>query len=100
MTDPDLLNALRDCYEPGPARRNVVDAGLIKSATLAIDTEAPGHNIPGVSPRYVATILLFAPTADEVANTQLIAQIENRLLGLQPISRVKLTLLPSLFPIL
>jgi hypothetical protein len=100
MTDADLTSALRDCYEPGPARRNLVEAGLIRSATLTLDTEAPGHNIPGVPPRYLATIQLFAPGNDEAANAQLLAQIENRLLGIPAISRVKLTLLPALFPIL
>jgi hypothetical protein len=37
---------------------------------------------------------------DEAANSQLSAQIENRLLGLEAISRVTVTLLPALFPIL
>jgi hypothetical protein len=100
MTDLDLLAALRDCYEPGPARRNLVDAGLIKSATLTLDAEGPGHNIPGVPPRYLATIAIFSPSNDESANAQLLAQIENRLLGLPAISQVNLTLLPPLFPIL
>ncbi len=100
MTDADLLAALRDCYEPGPARRNLIEAGLIKSAALTLDTEAPGHNIPGVPPRYIATIQLFAPGTDEAANAQLLAQIENRLLGIPTISRVKINLLPALFPIL
>jgi hypothetical protein len=94
----DLRQALRDCYTP--TGRNVADAGLVRSATLLPDTEAPGHNIPGVPPRFLARITLYAPTADEAANAQLLAQIENRLLGLEAISRVELTLLPPLFPIL
>jgi hypothetical protein len=100
MTDADLTAALRDCYEPGPARRNLVDAGLIKSANLTLDIEAPGHGIPGVPPRYLAIVQLFAPGSDEAVNAQLLAQIENRLLGIATISRVQLTLLPNLFPIL
>jgi hypothetical protein len=100
MTDSDLIAALRDCYEPGPARRNLVDAALIKSATIILDTEAPGYRIPGVPSRYIATINLLAPGTDEVINGQLLAQIENRLLGIPAISRVRLTLLPVLFPIL
>jgi hypothetical protein len=98
MTDLDLRQALRDCYTP--TGRNLVDAGLVRSATLLPDAEAPGHNIPGVPPRYLARIQLYAPTNDEAANAQLLAQIENRLLGLASISRVELTLLPALFPIL
>jgi hypothetical protein len=100
MTETDLIAALRDCYEPGPARRNLVDAGLIQSATLTLDTDAPGHNIPGVPPRYLATVSLYSPGADDTVNAQLLAQIENRLLGIPIVSRVRLTLLPTLFPIL
>jgi hypothetical protein len=95
---PDLLHLLRDCYTA--TGRNVVDAGLIRSATLTPDPGAPGQNIPGVPLRHLARITLYAPSADEAANAQLLAQIENRLLGLQTISRVELTLLPALFPIL
>ena len=99
MTDADLLAALRDCYAP-PAQRNLVDAGLLKSATLTLDTQAPGAGIPGVPSRYLANITLHAPGIDEAANAQLAAQIENRLLGLPAISHVDIKLLPALFPIL
>jgi len=97
LTDADLLKLLRDCYEPTPARRNLVDANLIRSATLTDDTDVPGASF---FRRQHAHITLHAPTADEAANAQLIAQIENRLLGVEAISRVTVTLLPALFPIL
>jgi hypothetical protein len=93
----DLESLLRDCYIQN---RNVVDAGLIRSATLATDSEAPGSGVPGVPSRHIARIALYAPTSDEAANAQLLAQVENRLLGDPSISRVELTLLPPLFPIL
>lgn len=99
MTDADLLDALRDCYAPGLGR-NIVAAGLVRSATLTRDPDAPGANIPGVPPRYFARITLTAAGTDDTANAQLVAQIENRLLGLAAISRVAVTLLPALFPIL
>jgi hypothetical protein len=98
MTDTDLLTLLRDCYTP--TRHNIVDAHLIQSATLTPDPTAPGAAIPSLPPRYLARITLHAPTSDETASAQLTAQIENRLLGLQAISRVEITLLPPLFPIL
>jgi hypothetical protein len=98
MTEAALLNLLRDCYTP--LGRNVVDSGLIKSATLALDTEAPGASIPGVRARYRAAITLLAPTSDEAATAQLSAQIENRLLGDPAFSAVTLNILPALFPIL
>jgi hypothetical protein len=97
MTPPDLLHLLRDCYTHN---RNIVDAGLITSATVALDPDAPGASIPGLPPRHLARITLRAPGSDDAANAQLLAQIENRLLGLPSISRVELTLLPALFPIL
>ena len=99
MTDSDLLQSLRDCYDP-ILKRNIVDLGLVRSATLTRDDEAPGAAIPGVPPRYVAHITLTAPSADEAAIAQLQAQIENRLAGLAAISRTSITILPTPFPIL
>ena len=98
MTDAQLLHLLRDCYTPaGP---NIVDAGLVRSATLTPDLDAPGASIPGLPPRFIAAITLHSPSTDEAAAAQLSAQIENRLLGLPSISRVEVHLLPALFPIL
>jgi metal-sulfur cluster biosynthetic enzyme len=99
VTDEDLLRALRDCYDP-ILKRNIVDLGLIRSATLQEDHEAPGAGIPGVGPRYIANVTLVATSADETAIAQLRAQIENRLAGLPQISRTTVTLLPTPFPIL
>ncbi|MDQ2924993.1 MAG: iron-sulfur cluster assembly protein [Acidobacteriota bacterium] len=99
MTDTDLLNALRDCYDP-ILKRNIVALGLVRAATLTEDREAPGTNIPGVGPRYIAEVSLFAPSTDEAAIAQLRAQIENRLAGLPAISRTSITLLPAPFTIL
>jgi metal-sulfur cluster biosynthetic enzyme len=99
VTDEDLLRALRDCYDP-ILKRNIVDLGLIRSATLQEDHEAPGASIPGVGPRYSANVTLVATSADETAIAQLRAQIENRLAGLPQISRTTVTLLPTPFPIL
>jgi hypothetical protein len=94
FTEADLLLALRDCYLPLD-RRNIVAANLVRSATLTPDPDAPG-----AIPRLHAHITLHAPGSDEAANSQLCAQIENRLLGLEAISHVSVTLLPALFPIL
>jgi hypothetical protein len=99
MTEADLLSALRDCFAPSQ-RINIVAANLVKSASLTLDTDAPGASIPGVPSRYIAAITLIAPNSDEAATAQLKAQIENRLLGMESISRVEITLLPALFSIL
>jgi metal-sulfur cluster biosynthetic enzyme len=99
MTDADLLRALRDCYDT-LQQRNIIDAGLIESATLTRDIEAPGAGIRSVPSRYIAHITLRAPGSDDSRNAQLRAQIENRLAGLPEISRTEIKLLPALFSIL
>lgn len=99
MTEADLLNALRDCYEP-LQRRNVVDLGLVQCVSLAVDHDAPGASIRGAAPRFVARIALRAPGSDDARNAQLVAVIENRLAGIPAVSRSEVQLLPALFPIL
>jgi metal-sulfur cluster biosynthetic enzyme len=100
MTDADLLRALRDCYDTVQHGKNIVDLGLVQSATLTRDTQAPGASVRGVAARYIAHITLRAPGSDDTRNAQLLAQIENRLAGLPEISRTEFELLPALFPIL
>src|SRR5579875_3616578 len=99
MTDTDLVNALRDCYDP-VQRRSIVELGLVQRATVELDREAPGANVRGLPPRYIARITLRAPSSDDGVNAQLRAQIENRLAGLPEISLVNVNMLPALFPIL
>lgn len=99
FNEDDLRQALRECFVPA-LRRDVVSAGLLRSATLTPDLEAPGAGIPGVPPRFVAHLTLWEPGTEEAVNAQLRAAIENRLLGLYAISRVELATLPPLFPIL
>ena len=99
MTDSDLINALRDCYDT-VQRRNIVELGLVQRATLELDRDAPGANVRGVPPRYIARVAVRAPGSDEAVNAQFRAQIENRLAGLPEISRVEIDMRPALFPIL
>jgi len=99
ITNADLVNALRDCYDT-LQQRNIVDLGLVQAAKLTRDTAAPGSSVRGVPPRYIARIKLRAPSSDDTRNAQLRAQIENRLAGLSEISRTEIEMLPALFPIL
>ena len=99
MTDDDLLNALRDCYDP-VLRRNIVDLNLVRTAHLKLDEDAPGSNIAGVPKKYIAQVQLVATNADEAAAAQLVAQVSNRLAGLPAISQSSVSLLPPPFPIL
>ncbi len=99
FSEADLMEALRECFVPA-LRRDVVSAGLVRSAGLEPDREAPGAGIPGVPPRFVARLTIWEAGAEEAVNAQLRAAVENRLLGLYAISRVELTTLPPLFSIL
>lgn len=99
FTQDDLLQALAECFVPA-LRRDIVAAGLVRSASTVLDADAPGAGVAGVPPRYVARVVLSAPGNEDAVNAQVRAAVENRLLGLPAISRVELTLRPALFPIL
>jgi metal-sulfur cluster biosynthetic enzyme len=84
--------ALRDCYDP-TLPCNIVDLGLVEAITLTPDPEAPGATVPGVPRKFRVTITLTPTTQDEAANAQLIAQIQNRLAGLETILHTEVTVL-------
>ena len=92
LTEADILLALRNCYDPVfPC--NIVDLGLIRSIKITRDGEAPGANIPGVPQKHRIEIELTPTQTDEAANSQLKAQIENRLAGLETVGQTIVTLL-------
>jgi hypothetical protein len=99
FTADDLMGALAECFVPA-LRNDVLAAGLVRSAVVEPDPDAPGAGIPGVPQRSVARIVLRLPGSEEAVNAQVQAAVENRLLGMEAISRVSLTLEPALFPIL
>ena len=92
LTESDILLALHDCYDP-VLPCNIVDLGLIRSITITPDREAPGAHIPGVPQRHKIQIVLTPTSDDEAANSQLQAQIVNRLAGLETVSHTTVTLL-------
>jgi hypothetical protein len=77
-----------------------VELGMVRAATLLRDTEAPGAHVPGVPLKYIARVAVTAPGSDETQNAQLAAQIENRLAGIEAISRTEVSMEPALFSIL
>ena len=99
FTEDNLREALEACYVPA-LRRDVVAAALVRSATLAVDDEAPGAGIAGVPLRYAARVVLRAPGAEDAINAQVRAAVENRLLGMPEISRAEVSMVPALFSIL
>jgi metal-sulfur cluster biosynthetic enzyme len=94
LTEFDILQALRDCYDP-VLPCNIVDLGLVRSITITPDAEAPGANIPGIPQKHIIEVSLTPTQTDEASNTQLSAQISNRLAGLETVSRTNVTLLDS-----
>jgi metal-sulfur cluster biosynthetic enzyme len=92
LTESDILLALRDCYDP-VLPCNIVDLGLIRSITVTPDLEAPGTHILGVPQKHKIEIELTPTQADEAINSQLSAQIANRLAGLETVSQTTITLL-------
>jgi metal-sulfur cluster biosynthetic enzyme len=94
LTESDILQALRDCYDP-VLPCNIVDLGLVRSITIAPDPHAPGTNIPGVPQRHIIEISLTPTQTDEAPNAQLSAQISNRLAGLEAVSHTSVLLLDT-----
>jgi len=92
LTQSDILQALRDCYDP-VLPCNLVDLGLIHSIIITPDAEAPGARIPGVPQKHIVEISVTPTQNEEAANAQLSAQISNRLAGLETVSSTKITLL-------
>jgi metal-sulfur cluster biosynthetic enzyme len=94
LTESDILQALRDCYDP-VLPCNIVDLGLIRSIIITPDPNAPGSNIPNVPQKHLVEISLTPTQTDDSANAQLSAQISNRLAGLETVSRTTVTLLDT-----
>lgn len=92
LTEADLLQALRDCYDP-ELPCNIVDLGLVHSLSITPDLDAPGATIPGVPRKHRVALTLLPAAANEAAHAQLAAQISNRLAGLPSISHTDVTLL-------
>ena len=93
MTEDQVRDALRDCYDtanPYGQPVNIVEFGLVEAISLDLDLEAPGTGIAGVPPKYKVSLTLLAGTADEDARTLLSAQIGNRLAGLRQISTTRI----------
>ncbi len=91
LTDPELLDALRDCYDPDlPC--NIVDLGLVLRTSITPDPEAPGANIPGVPQKSRVAIDLILTNPSEAAESHLRAQISNRLAGLETVSQTSISI--------
>ena len=88
LTEPDILQALRVCYDP-ELQINIVDLGRIHAITVQPDSDAAG-----LEPRTHVRVDLL-PRQDEQADAILAAQVTNRLYGLRAISRAEVQLLEA-----
>jgi len=91
LTEEDVLTALRDCYDP-ELPLNLVDLGLIYRVAITPDANAPGANIPGVPQRQLVEIDMTLTSPGCPAHQQIIAQVENRLAGIETISKTKVNI--------
>jgi metal-sulfur cluster biosynthetic enzyme len=92
LTEPDILTALHDCYDPS-VPCNIVDLGLVQSITITPDPDAPGARIPGVPQKHRIHVHLTLTSPTEEAAAQLTAQVKNRLAGLQKVSETRVTVI-------
>ena len=99
LTEDEIRNALRDCYDP-EIPCNIVDLGLVQSIAIEPDDAAPGAGIPGVPRKHRVAISLTLTNPNEAAEAQLSAQIVNRLAGIEAVSRTSIDILhtPSWTP--
>ncbi|MBN9616719.1 MAG: DUF59 domain-containing protein [Acidobacteriales bacterium 59-55] len=94
LTEAEVLDALRDCYDP-ELRCNVVDLGLIRSIAIEHDLDAPGTGIAGVPQKHIVKIALILTNPSEATEAQTRAQIVNRLAGLEAVGTTAVTILDT-----
>lgn len=86
MSDAEILDALRVCFDPELAV-NIVDLGLVYSVQAERDANAPGFE-----PRYVVRVVLTMRAQNDEREAMLVGQVRNRLAGLRAVSRSEVQL--------
>lgn len=86
LTEPQILAALRDCFDP-ETRLNLVDLGLIYMVETGPDLDSTP-----AWPRQWVRITMTLPKHDNPANGLVLEQVSNRLAGVPDISKVELNL--------
>ena len=87
LSEAELLTALRDCFDP-EVKLNLVDLGLIYGVETGPDEVA---STPAWARQWVrVTMSLTTPQCP--ASGLILEQVENRLRGMQAISRVEMRL--------
>lgn len=86
FSEADIWNALRDCYDP-EVKLNLVDLGLI----YAVSTRPDPDSTPAW-PRQWVKITMTLTTQQCPASGLIFEQVNNRLAGIQHISKVDVDL--------
>jgi metal-sulfur cluster biosynthetic enzyme len=86
LTEAEIMNALRDCYDP-EVKLNLVDLGLIYS----VSTE-PDPNSKPAWPRQKVRVTMTLTTQQCPASGLIFEQVNNRLAGIPDISKVEVDL--------
>lgn len=86
LTEAEILNALRDCYDP-EVKLNLVDLGLI----YAVST-CPDPNSTPAWPRQSVKVTMTLTTPQCPASGLIFEQVNNRLAGIPDISKVEVDL--------
>lgn len=94
LTEAKVLTALRDCYDP-ELPCNIVDLGLVRAIVITPDADAPGAGIPGVPEKHQVRIDVILTNPTEASEAQTLAQIGNRLAGMEAVSRATVTVLSA-----
>jgi metal-sulfur cluster biosynthetic enzyme len=87
LTEPDILAALRDVYDP-ELPVNIVDLGLVYRVTIAPDPDAPG-----MVPRQKVELDVTMTSQGCPAHDVILEKIKNRLAGLQQLSETVVNLI-------
>jgi metal-sulfur cluster biosynthetic enzyme len=86
LTEPEILTALRDCFDP-EMKLNLVDLGVIHQIETGPDPDsAPAW------PRQWVRVTMTLTTQDSPANGLVLEQVSNRLAGIPDISKVEVNL--------
>jgi metal-sulfur cluster biosynthetic enzyme len=86
LSEEDVLNALRDCYDP-EIPVNIVDLGLIYQVTVT-----PDPNSRPAFPRYRVAITMTMTSQGCPSHVQIIEHAQNRLAGIREISATDVNL--------
>ena len=86
LTESQILNALRDCFDP-ETKLNLVDLGVI----YGIDTGPDPDSTPAW-PRQWVVVTMTLPKQESAGNGLVLEQVGNRLAGIPDVSKVDVRL--------